>query len=289
MLRKTPVALAISMAFGLSTLPAQAQVASPAPAASVPSAPEPTLKEITVTATRTERRVDDVPATVTVTPASAIERSGARDIKDAFHNEIDITVRAGPTRFTAAGASTGRAGNEGINIRWLEGNQVLLLVDGIRVPNAFSFGSFATGRGDFLNIDSAQTIEVLRGPASTQYGSDGLAGVVSQRTSDPADVLKQAQRLGGFARLGYDSVDKSWSTLLATAGRSGPWRGRQRVLRVGERLGGEGLAKRRHRAAAHAALDPGLQFELMDALQGCARERGHALIAVLHDINQALT
>ena len=37
-----------------------------------------------------------------------------------------------------------------------------------------------------------------------------------------------------------------------------------------------------------AALDPGLQFELMDALQTFAAERGHALIAVLHDLNQAL-
>ena len=37
-----------------------------------------------------------------------------------------------------------------------------------------------------------------------------------------------------------------------------------------------------------AALDPGLQFELMDALQCYAAERGHALVAVLHDINQAL-
>lgn len=37
-----------------------------------------------------------------------------------------------------------------------------------------------------------------------------------------------------------------------------------------------------------AALDPGLQFELMDALQGFAAERGHALVAVLHDLNQAL-
>ena len=37
-----------------------------------------------------------------------------------------------------------------------------------------------------------------------------------------------------------------------------------------------------------AALDPGLQFELMDAMQRFARERGHALVAVLHDINQAL-
>lgn len=37
-----------------------------------------------------------------------------------------------------------------------------------------------------------------------------------------------------------------------------------------------------------AALDPGLQWELMDALQRFARERRHALVAVLHDINQAL-
>ncbi|HSI57491.1 MAG TPA: ATP-binding cassette domain-containing protein [Ideonella sp.] len=37
-----------------------------------------------------------------------------------------------------------------------------------------------------------------------------------------------------------------------------------------------------------SALDPGLQFELMDALQAFALARGHALVAVLHDINQAL-
>lgn len=38
-----------------------------------------------------------------------------------------------------------------------------------------------------------------------------------------------------------------------------------------------------------AALDPGLQFELMDAMQAFCRARGHALAAVLHDINQALS
>ncbi len=37
-----------------------------------------------------------------------------------------------------------------------------------------------------------------------------------------------------------------------------------------------------------AALDPGLQFELMDALQTFARERAHALVMVLHDLTQAL-
>jgi len=37
-----------------------------------------------------------------------------------------------------------------------------------------------------------------------------------------------------------------------------------------------------------AALDPGLQLELMEAIHGFAAERGHAVLAVLHDINHAL-
>jgi hemoglobin/transferrin/lactoferrin receptor protein len=220
-LRKTPLALALGVAWGFAPLPAAAQT-SPA-STSTAAAPD-ALPEITVTATRTPRRVDDVPNTVTVTPAAAIERAGARDIKDVFRDELDVTVRAQPTRFSSSGGAA-RAGNEGINIRGLEGNQVLMLVDGIRVPNAFSFGPIGTGRGDFLNIDSAQTIEVLRGPASTQYGSDGLAGAVSLRTMDPADLLKGGQSFGGFARGGYASVDRSWNTTLGLAGRSGAWQG----------------------------------------------------------------
>lgn len=37
-----------------------------------------------------------------------------------------------------------------------------------------------------------------------------------------------------------------------------------------------------------AALDPGLQFELMDAINTFASRRGHAILTILHDINQAL-
>lgn len=37
-----------------------------------------------------------------------------------------------------------------------------------------------------------------------------------------------------------------------------------------------------------AALDPGLQFSLMDAIYKFAAQRGHAILAILHDINQAL-
>jgi hemoglobin/transferrin/lactoferrin receptor protein len=219
MLSKTKLALALSLAWGLAPTMASAQQA-PDTEGTVTR-----LNEITVSSTRTERRVDEVPNTVTVIPAAKIEQDGARDIKDVFRDELDVTVRAAPTRFTAAAGATGRAGNEGINIRGLEGNQVLMMVDGIRVPNSFSFGSFATGRGDFLDVDGIKTVEVLRGPASTQFGSDGLAGAVIFRTLDPRDLLKPGQVVGGFARSSYANIDRSWANTLGVAGTNGQWQG----------------------------------------------------------------
>lgn len=225
MLRKTQIALALGMAWGMGSSAAQAQLTQQPQQAPVPANAATQLKEITVTSTRTERSVDAVPNTVTVIPAAKIEQEGGRDIKDLFRNELDVSVRAAPARFTAAGAATGRAGNEGVNIRGLEGNQVLMMVDGTRLPASFSFGAFATGRGDFLELDGIKAVEVLRGPTSTQFGSDGLAGAVSFRTLDPFDILKKGQAFGGFARTGYGSIDRSWRNTLAIAGDSGDWQG----------------------------------------------------------------
>lgn len=223
MLRKTQIAMALGLAWGLAPTLALAQATPSVPSAVASDVSR--LSEITVSSTRTERRVDKVPNTVSVTPAAKIEQDGARDIKDVFRNELDVTVRAAPTRFSAAGAATGRAGNEGINIRGLEGNQVLMMVDGIRVPNSFSFGSFATGRGDFLDVDGIKTVEVLRGPASTQFGRDGLAGAVAFRTLDPADLRKPGEPVSGFVRSSYAGIDRSWANTVGVSGLSGAWQG----------------------------------------------------------------
>ena len=241
MLRKTPVALAMVAAWGLCPVRAAAQSPTapvpPAPAASAATAASATpLPAITNTATRTERRVDEVPATVSVVPAADIEAAGARDIKDLFRNQVDLTVRGAPGRFGLAQGATGRAGNEGINIRGLEGNQVLMLVDGVRVPGSFSFGTFATGRADYVALEATQAAEVLRGPASASFGSDGLAGALSLRTLDPADVLKAGQASGGFVRLAGTQVDNSVALTGAAALRQGPW---QALLLLSQRDGHE--------------------------------------------------
>ena len=217
MLRKTPVALGIHAL--LCCTAAFAQTTPP------PVKEAHRLGEITVSATRTERKTDAVPNTVTVYSRRDLQARDARDLKDLLEGEVDIAVRAVAPRFTAAGASTGRAGNEGINIRGLEGNQVLMMVDGIRLPQSFSFGAFASGRADYLDMDSLAAAEVLRGPASTQFGSDGLAGALSLSTLSPDDLLKDGKTLAGFFSSSALSADRSVKLSGAVAGASGDWQG----------------------------------------------------------------
>jgi hemoglobin/transferrin/lactoferrin receptor protein len=178
---------------------------------------------ITVTATRQEQPVSTAPATVSVISDLQIEDQLATDIKDLVRFEPGVSVRASPARFSAALGSTGRDGNSGFNIRGLEGNRVLLQVDGIRLPDAFGFGAQAVGRGDYIDLEVVKSVEILRGPASPLYGSDGLAGAVSFITRDPGDFLRPEQGFTLRGRGAYSSADDSWSEGLVAAGRQGRW------------------------------------------------------------------
>lgn len=185
--------------------------------------PTNTSEKITITATRQEQSVLDVPATVSVITAEEIEDQLATDIKDLIRFEPGVSVRQSPSRFTAALSTAGRDGNSGFNIRGLEGNRVLIQVDGIRSPDAFSFGAQSVGRGDYVDLDILKSVEILRGPASALYGSDGLAGAVSFITKDPEDYLKGDRNFGVRARVGYASADESLTEGLSGAFRAGPW------------------------------------------------------------------
>jgi hemoglobin/transferrin/lactoferrin receptor protein len=178
---------------------------------------------ITVTATRIPQFVNDVPATVSVIDAETIADQLASDVKDLIRFEPGVSVRRGPTRFGAAQGVTGRDGNSGFNIRGLEGNRVLIQVDGVRVPDGFEFGAQSSGRGDYVDLGVIKSVEILRGPASALYGSDGLAGAVSFVTSDPQDFLREGKSYGGIVRSAYDSSDNQFSETGIVAGKSGAW------------------------------------------------------------------
>lgn len=170
------------------------------------------LKEVVVSASRIEQDANDVATTVTVISDDDIAKQQPVDIKDLMRFETGISVRVQPNRAFGVFRATGRAGNEGINVRGLEGNQVLLQADGVRLPLGYSSGPFAAGRGDYIDLEAYKRVEILRGPSSTQFGSDGLAGAVSFITKDPEDLLTLGESYQGAIKLGYSSVDNSWVT-----------------------------------------------------------------------------
>ena len=176
---------------------------------------------ITVTATRTAVDVVDAPATVTVIDQEQIANEMATDVRDIVRFEPGVSVRRAPARFGAALGTTGRAGNEDFNIRGIGGNRVLIQVDGIRSPQGFSFGAQEVGRGNATDVGLIKSVEILRGPASALYGSDGLSGAVSFITADPVDFIKDGNSLGGFARAQYSSADQEFSETVALAGQTG--------------------------------------------------------------------
>jgi len=178
---------------------------------------------IVVTATRTPIKIEDAPVTVSVITDEQMADELVTDIRDLVRFEPGVSVARQPARFNAALSATGRAGNEGFNIRGIGGNRVLIQVDGVRVPDGFSFGAQAAGRGDYVDLGLIKSVEILRGPASALYGSDGLAGAVSFVTADPSDFLQGGASVGGLLRAAYNSADQEFTETGIIAGRSGDW------------------------------------------------------------------
>lgn len=189
----------------------------------IAAADDAAAEPITVTATKSEQSIMEVPSTVSVITDEQIADQLAEDIKDLVRFEPGVSVRESPTRFSAALGTTGRDGAAGFNIRGLEGNRVLLQVDGIRMPDAFSFGAQSVGRGEYADLDLLKSVEILRGPASALYGSDGLAGAVSFTTKDPDDFLKNGRNFGVRGRVSYGSASESFSEGVSGAFRAGPF------------------------------------------------------------------
>ncbi|KWN79167.1 TonB-dependent hemoglobin/transferrin/lactoferrin family receptor [Burkholderia ubonensis] len=224
-LARRPICAALFGAFGLSVAPAFAdslpQGATPPPLLAASTRGDAALLDpVTVTATRTATAASRTAASVSVITDEDLEEQQAANIKDALRYEPGVTVRRTAYRPGNAALGGGRDGDSSINIRGLEGNRVLLMEDGIRLPSAFSFGPLEAGRGDYADLDTLKRIEILRGPASALYGSDGLTGAVNFITKDPQDLLSIYRKPYYFSfRPSYDSTDRSiGATVSAAAG-----------------------------------------------------------------------
>ncbi len=132
--------------------------------------------EVVVTATRVPSPSDSVGSSVAIITAEDIARQQNNTVVDLFRQVPGVY-------FTQSGGP-GSLGN--LYVRGAETEQTLVMIDGIEINDPIS-----PGRAAFLsNIDVAaiDRIEIIKGPQSSLYGSDALAGVVNIVTRQGTDT-----------------------------------------------------------------------------------------------------
>ncbi|KUF20691.1 TonB-dependent hemoglobin/transferrin/lactoferrin family receptor [Xanthomonas phaseoli] len=233
MIRLHPLVVALSLALPAISLCARAAERD----AGAESAREVhDFDRLQVTATRTQRALVDVPSTVDVIDREQLDNQLVRELKDLFRYTPGVSVTSTSGRFTGA---------SGIRIRGLDGNRVAMLVDNVPVSDSFSFGSYLNANRNFVDLETLKRVEVVRGPASSLYGSDALGGVVAFVTKDPSDYLSAAKHSYVGLKFGYEG---DWNGLFAGAtGASGGerWSG---MVAVSHRQGQEAQNQGDHRS-----------------------------------------
>ena len=139
-----------------------------------------TTEEVVVISSKYPVALSEVIGSVNVVNFEDIEKRQVTDLKDLLEATPGVTV--------SRDFNSGRTFNDGISIRGMGGQRVNFLVDGIRV------GEVYVGYGrDLVDTSLLKRVEILKGPSSALYGSDGLAGVVSYLTKDASDLAEIGQ------------------------------------------------------------------------------------------------
>jgi vitamin B12 transporter len=143
---------------------------------------------ITVVASGSRERVDQTGQSVSVIGTEEIERIGGPDITRVLERAPGVTI----TR------NGGLGGFTGVRVRGAESEQLLVLVDGVRVADVAAPG----GGFDFGNLLSGSVgkIELLRGSNSVVWGSRAMGGVLAV-TSKEVDGVEASAEYGA-----YDSI-----------------------------------------------------------------------------------
>lgn len=156
------------------------------------------IEPVVVTAARAPQPVADLVADMTVIGPDEIARSGAQSLTELLQRQpgVEIVQNGGP------GATSG------VFLRGTNRGQTLVLIDGVRLASS-TVGATSL---EAIPLDQIERIEVLRGPASSLYGSDAIGGVIQVFTR------RGAQQFSGNVSAGYGT----YQTRSLAVGISGP-------------------------------------------------------------------
>lgn len=169
------------------------------------------LSTIVVSAAGFEQDIKNAPASITVLTQEDFKTKRITSVADALADVegVDISPEAGKT------------GGLNIRIRGMSSEYTLVLIDGRRqnstgdiTPNGFG----ETNNNFIPPISAIERIEVIKGPASTLYGSDAMGGVVNIITKKVADTWTGALTLDGTLNPNYSDFGNQRSIDLYASG-----------------------------------------------------------------------
>ncbi len=180
MMNRKPLVMAITLALGTPFL-SLAAVAEQVKTAE--------FDEVLVSATRIQEKVSDSSRSAAVVGEEQLAEKQGDSVAEVLKTEANINIANGP-----------RASAQQVEIRGLSGQRVLQTIDGARQnTSAGHRGTF------FMDPELLSSVEVVRGPASSLWGSGAIGGVVSQNTKSAREMLDEGQSFGGYLKQGYET------------------------------------------------------------------------------------
>ncbi len=148
------------------------------------------LEEVVVTATRTERTTEEIPAGVSVVTKEDIKDMRMFGVREALTGIAGVQSETRNTGYDARLIIRGAGLKARYGVR-----EIMILLDG--VPITDPDGMTNLERVDTQLIDR---VDVVKGPNSTLYGANAAGGVINIITKNPFEEIKSL-------KIGYGSYN----------------------------------------------------------------------------------
>ncbi len=134
--------------------------------------------QVVTSATGFEQNIKDAPATISVITAEELEKKSYSDVTDALKNVPGVNI-------------VGSGSKKTISIRGMGSAYTLFLIDGKPAQGADAYairGGYPETQVNYMPpLEAIERIEIIRGPASSLYGSDAMGGVINIITKKHSD------------------------------------------------------------------------------------------------------
>ncbi|WP_418179109.1 TonB-dependent receptor domain-containing protein [Aliarcobacter lanthieri] len=134
--------------------------------------------QVVTTASGFEQNIADAAASISVITAEELEKKSYSDVTDALKNVPGVNI-------------IGNGTNKSVSIRGMGAEYTLFLIDGKPANSSEAYAIRGGYPGSQVNymppLEAIERIEIIRGPASSLYGSDAIGGVINVITKKHQD------------------------------------------------------------------------------------------------------